>query len=331
MSIQGQYMIDRYIVIIPAYNEETTIKDALASIAFADKHTRASLEAVIVCLNGCTDRTKEMVDAWNGLPLVVIESPLGYLSAMNTLFRYARKHYPNIPMLKSDADSTLDAFAIDHLLSELEKHPSLILAGGHPLPHAPSGWSPYRKLKSRFLSIRPLYPLSEVAVNDVHAYHPFATIDPQPNIGRKEARLKIYFHGRLWCVRSALDIPLLDGSVLGDDVFLCDWLYVKHGPESLRVIYAANAYFRPHFSIIRHWKVYKRIYEDKQRVRTIPSLEDMHFVRKTKLDWSYINTEVPLYDRILFYFYGALRAVEEYSFSHTVYKASYWLYEDKEV
>lgn len=319
-----------YTVIMPAYNEESSIEAALDSIASADERTGATLAAIVVCVNGCTDRTEEIVRNWTKRPVIVLHSEPGYLLAMNKLLSYVRKNYPSYPMVKVDADSVVEINCMQRLLAELEIHPKLKLVGGHPVPSPLCNHSLYQRLLGRTLSLRSIYPLAERAVNDVSEYHPYATIEPQPGIGSIETKLKIYFHGRIWCVRKPAMIPLLDSTVLGDDVFLNDWLYTKYGPTALRVIYSANVYFKPNYSLVRHWKVYKRIYEDKERVRILPNYDILHNMRKTRLGWAYILTHVPFYDASLFIIYGIIRFVEEKSFKHTAYKMSYWQYEEKE-
>jgi len=330
MATTSDTTLRSYTVIMPAYNEESSIKAALDSISEADKHTSYTLDAIIVCINGCTDATESIVRNWDTLPVVIIYSKPGYLSAMNKLLAYTRKHHGSSPMLKLDADSVVEPHCIQRLLSELDAHPELKLAGGHPLPSKLSNHPLHQRLLGRILSLRSIYPLAERAVHDVEEYHPFALADPQAGIGNIETKLKIYFHGRVWCARQPSMIPLLHSTVLGDDVFLNDWLYTKYGPTALRVIYGANVYFKPNYSLVRHWKVYKRIYEDKERVRILPSYEILHQMRKTHLGWSYIVTRVPFYDAILFSIYGVIRFIEEKSFAHTVYKLSYWQYEEKE-
>lgn len=207
----------------------------------------------------------------------------------------------------------------------------MVVVGGHPLSLSSARLPGWQKLSGRMLSIRNRYPLSEMAVNEVSAFHPFADRDPQSGIGKAEKRTKIYFHGRLWCAVNSLTIPPLHNKVIGDDVYLNDLLYKTHGYTAIRVMYEANCYFRPYHSIARHWKVYKRIYEDKERVRVLPGIEHFHNLRKTKLNWHYILTSVPVYDVPLFIIFAALRTVEEFSFARTVYKKSYWQYTEKEL
>jgi glycosyltransferase involved in cell wall biosynthesis len=320
-----------YVVIMPAYNEEHSIEQSLDAIAIADSKVQATLAKVIVCVNGCTDKTEDVVNSYTKLPLKVIHSSPGYLAAMNKLIRYVRKHYPDHTMVKTDADSTLGSEALSVMFGQLDRHPELVVVGGHPLPLSSKGVTLYQKLSGRMLSIRNRYPLSEMAVNDVAAFHPFADVDPQDAIGDAEKRTKIYFHGRLWCAASSLSIPPLHNKVIGDDVYLNDLLYKMHGHKAIRVMYGANCYFRPYHSIPRHWKVYKRIHEDKERVRALPGLKRFHNLRKTKLNWRYILTSVPVYDIPLFAVYGALRAAEEFSFARTAYKNSYWQYTEKEL
>lgn len=319
-----------YVVIMPAYNEEHSIEQALDAIAVADSQAKATLAEVIICINGCTDKTEDIVSNYTKLPLKVIHSSPGYLAAMNRLIRYARKHYPSHTMVKTDADSTLDPKALSIMFGQLDKHSELVLVGGHPMPLSSGELPMYQKLSGRMLSVRNRYPLSEMAVNDVAAFHPFVDTDPQDGIGKAEKRTKIYFHGRLWCAVNSLSVPPLHNKVIGDDVYLNDLLYKTHGHMAIRVMYGATCYFRPYHSISRHWKVYKRIHEDKERVRVLPGIEHFHNLRKTKLNWRYIFTSVPVYDILLFLLFGALRAAEEFSFARTAYKNSYWQYTEKE-
>ena len=57
--------LSSFVVVVPAYNEESTIIDALDSIVAASKETSVKLEQIIVCVNGCTDATESLVQAWN--------------------------------------------------------------------------------------------------------------------------------------------------------------------------------------------------------------------------------------------------------------------------
>ena len=319
-----------YIIILPAYNEQNSISQALDAISAADSQTHAKLAKVIVCINGCTDKTEEIVKSHTRLPILIIRSTPGYLPAMNKLLRYARKHYPDHTLVKTDADSTIDPRSLSVMFEQLDRHPEIMLVGSHPLPRSSKDIPWYQKLSGRMLSIRNRYPLSEMAVHDVTAFHTYTDTDPQPGIGQDEKHTKIYFHGRLWCAVTSKSIPLLHNKVIGDDVYIGQLLHKDHGYKSVRIAYGANCYFRPYCSIARHWKVYKRIHEDKERVRSLPGFEYLYELERTKLNWRYILTGVPLYDVPLFFVYSWLRAIEEYSYGRTAYKKSYWQYAEKE-
>ena len=320
-----------YIIIIPAYNEERSIAQALDAIKQADKKTSLQLKKVVVCINGCTDCTEKVVKSYKKLPIKIIHSQPGYLAAMNTLISYAREYYPYHMAVKTDADSTLAPNALSLMLSEFDKHPELVVVGGHPMPLSSENVNFFQNIKGRMLSIRNRYPLSEMAINNVADYHPFADSDPQPSINEAEKQTKIYFHGRLWSARESQMIPLIHNKVIGDDVYLGDLIYKLHGPGGLRVVYGAQCFFRPYHSIVRHWKVYKRIYEDKQRVRGLTGHEKFHNLRKTKLNWRFILSSVPVYDIALFVVYAAVRRLEEFSYPRTKYRKSYWQYQEKEI
>ena len=83
-------------------------------------------------------------------------------------------------------------------------------------------------------SLRSLYPLAQVANNDLRLYNYHHRTDPQPGIGAEEERLKNYFHGRIWAVRKSTDITNLADSVIGDDIYIATWVYSVYGPGSIQ-------------------------------------------------------------------------------------------------
>ncbi len=320
-----------YIVLIPAYNEASSILRALDAIHEADKHTEKTLTKIIICVNGCTDGTADLARGWKKSPVTILETPAGYTRAVNRLIAYARRYYPNHIVVKTDADSRMDSQALARLFGQYEKHPALVIAGGHPVPTRPATRSVYRQLLSRILSIRSVYPLSERAIANVERFHQYADDDPQPDIGAAEKRTKIYFHGRLWSVRAARFLRTLDADAIGDDTFLSDWVLHTYGEKSIRVIYNANVIFIPNYSLRRHWKVYRRIAEDCQRVGNISQLAYIQKLCALRLDWGYIFTSVKKRHIPLFVAYALIKLFENFSYYHIKYKDTYWQYTEKEV
>lgn len=322
----------QYIVIIPAYNEESTILDCLDYILAASLTTSCySLEKIIICINGCTDRTAELAKSWTGAPIEVIESQPGYINAMNRLFGYAKKHFPDHIMVKTDADGRVDLEAFSYLFEQLRLHPEIIVAGGHPAPLKSQHSNPYRRFISKALSVRSRTPEAEITIADTAKFHPYVNSDPILELKGREEKLKIYFHGRLWCARTAQSIPLLPQGVIGDDVYIPGWLLRYHGVGSMRLDYRAKVWFRPNDSLTRHWKVYRRIYEDRRAVYSIKDFNEYAEACPLQLDWKYILRSCPINEILYFLVYAIIVRIEKASYRFSAYNETYWQYSKKEV
>lgn len=322
----------QYIVIIPAYNEESTILGCLDHVLAASLATpHYTLEKIIVCINGCTDRTAELAKSWTGAPIEVIESRPGYINAMNRLFRHAKKYFPDRIMVKTDADGQVDPEAFSYLFEQLERHPDIIVAGGHPAPLKSQHPNPYRRFMSKVLSVRSRTPEAEITVANTVKFHPYADSDPILELKGREEKLKVYFHGRLWCARTPQSIPLLPQGVIGDDVYLPGWLLRHHGVGSMRLDYRAKVWFHPNDSLVRHWKVYRRIYEDRKIVYSLKNFDEYAEACPLRLDWKYILQSCPVNEALYFLVYAALVRAEKISYKFSAYDEAYWQYSKKEV
>ncbi len=320
-----------YTVIIPAYNEESTIIACLDRIFDAAKAAVGyKLSEVVVCINGCTDNTETVVKQWSKLPVKIIHSEPGYIPAMNTLFEYTRKNHPDSLFIKTDADGQVDANSFTVLFDQLARHDELVIVGGHPIPLKTASKNPYRILLAKTLSIRSRSPQTEITVENTARYHPYSTSDPISELDGREDKMKVYFHGRLWCARSISILPNLPPSVIGDDVFLPGWLLREFGPKSLRLHYGAKVYFHPNYSLRRHWKVYRRIFEDRKIVYSLPGFESYALACPLRLDWSYIFTHCKPHEIPYFLLYATIVWVEKISYVRTRYSLTYWQYESKE-
>jgi glycosyltransferase involved in cell wall biosynthesis len=323
--------VSSYIVAIPAYNEESSILATLESVLEASKHTSCTLRKIVICVNGCTDNTEQVVRNWKKGPVTVIKSKHGLINAMNRLNSYSRNYYPEDAFINVDADCLLDPHAIKYLIDQLNKHPDLALSGAHPYPVMCNNLSLYRRFVCKVLSVRGRVPMSEVAVREVKKYHPYAETDPLPGIGKREELLKIYFHGRMWCLRRSNMLPIFPSEIVAEDVFMPAWLFNNYGYGSIRLDYRALVYFKPNYSFRRHWKVYRRVHEDRARVYTMTGYEEYAKNCPLRLDWNYIFNQAPKRELVYFVLYTLIAKLEKTSFSMTRYRDEFWQYQEKEL
>jgi glycosyltransferase involved in cell wall biosynthesis len=99
-------------IIIPAHNEERRIGrllQALSDVSLKDQY------AVFVICNGCTDRTREVAEAYAGIHVAEIEE-VGKHFALNEGDRLADDIFPR---LYCDADVGLDADSLKRLVETL--------------------------------------------------------------------------------------------------------------------------------------------------------------------------------------------------------------------
>ena len=143
--------------------------------------------------------------------------------------------------------------------------------------------------------------------------------------------MKVYFHGRLWCARSSDSLPLLPDGVIGDDVYLPGWLTERYGFDAMRLDYRARVYFHPNDSLIRHWKVYRRIHEDRKLVYSIDAFKPYVDACPLKLDWTYIVKACPFQEVLYFILYAILVRIEKFTYRFSRYNVSYWQYNKREV
>lgn len=322
----------RFLVIIPAYNEEKQISRCIQGIMKAGEHCRSSyaLERIIVCINGCTDKTEEVVDQLinSNLPIVkIVLVRRGYISALNALFSYAMRHFSLSYVIKIDADAVPQETSFKILLDQFNVHPSLVIVGGQPVPHIDLSLSKFRKFIVRILSARSLYPQAEVSTMDAKTFHPYAFSNPQPIGSVFEQKSKIYFHGRFWAIRK-MAIKELPGSQIGDDILLAARLYTENGAGVIRLRYDAQCVYTPTQSIKRHVRVYRRIYHDLKLLEQKPLYRWYISASRTKLDWEYVASQGPNV-LLLFILYRFLQTIELVYFKYTAFQREDWQYHNK--
>lgn len=320
-----------FVVIVPAYNEERSIRQCIEGILEAAIRCDDSfyLVKILICLNGCTDNTERVVTGISDKNrlIKVIKSPKGYVTAINTLIQEVQENFPGFYIIKIDADSQPEENSFLILLEELEKHKDLIIAGGHPIPRL--GKSSFgSKLLCNILYVRSIYPMSEISRKNVVQYHPYAKSNPQPKVTISwEECSKIYFHGRFWALRDA-KMWILPEFQIGDDVYVAAHLINKFGKAAIRVRYDANCFFIPAHNLLHHWKTYKRIYTDIRKLKRYPELIWYINESKTKLDWQYI-TGLSISKITIFFLYAVIVFLEKITFPLIPYNELFWRYESK--
>ncbi|WP_397570246.1 glycosyltransferase [Schlesneria sp. T3-172] len=108
-------------IIIPAYNEEAVIGRALSYLL--EGADRTALD-VIVCCNGCVDRTAEIARSF-GPPVRVVETPRGSKTLALNMGDEAARSFPRIYL---DADILLSYDAVKKLTEALTDNKQLAAA-----------------------------------------------------------------------------------------------------------------------------------------------------------------------------------------------------------
>lgn len=311
--------ITDYFVVWVAYNEEKTLeKSFLAAKRAMDFYCQKTLNDavanVVICHNGCTDRTPEVAleikrkHTNEKITVDVISSAKGMVIAQNAAISYIRekKNNFNNPIIFIDADSFIGENTIDIFLNQFIKHPKLKAVGARPVPIPYDGPSPIKRFWDKVLNCRAYYPKAEIAVNYAPEFHPYADEDPQGVEPEFEKRSKIYFHGRCFAIRDQSVWDVEKGNI-GEDTYLDRSIHYKFGPGSIRTVYSARVYFKPITSIRVFAKTFHRIYRDlKELKRLHPEYLKVREYSKTKLDWEYIE-KLTLKWRIRFRVYHLVR------------------------
>ena len=126
--------IKKIIVGLPARNEESAITKCLESVRESILYSGRSNTTLVVCLNGCTDKTPALVETfqerYQDIRCEVIQSNEGLVNAQREIV----KKYPADVYVFSDSDSTIDQRSIELLLSNLEKHSEVVVAYAKTAP-----------------------------------------------------------------------------------------------------------------------------------------------------------------------------------------------------
>ncbi|GAA3194279.1 glycosyltransferase [Dactylosporangium siamense] len=217
---------------VAARNEEATIGQTLRSIEAAVAEVPGPVPAeIIVALNGCTDRTRDVVEhyeAGDGVTVHVIETAPGLIEAQRAIARLARSAEH---LILVDADCVLDPGCLRELVRVMAEHPDAEAAWASMVP-AGDGTA--------------FWPV----VYNFADYHPDVVHRGRHLCGRAFA---IRHYDVAWRVphrqpdvdaRVAEYLSLQRGPV-SDDSYLSRAIVDRHGPGAIRHAAAARVTFHP--------------------------------------------------------------------------------------
>lgn len=306
-------------IAIPAHNEGRNLESCIYSLNKEVKNLDYEV-ITYICLNGCSDNTSKIAELCSRkYPLLNIQllgSAQGKLFAQEKIINSINS--TKLPILFIDADITLGKNSIKILIEELMKHKRLIAVGAFPKAKRYRGINIWKRLLDNILNIRSRHPLCEISKLNVEEYHPYVTIDFQyvNTSPQHEIKSKIFFHGRMFILRSKIfwARPDISKPIAGDDSFLPDYIISNYGKDRIRIRYNAIVYYLPFISLYKHFKVYRRIYFDlKNLERYYPKFRNIRNHSKLIIDNSYIKTcDFPT--RIYFRLFKFIRIIERLVF-----------------
>lgn len=314
---------------IAAYNEEKCIASCLASLARQDIRRNVN---TIICLNGCTDNTEEIVlrakKSFPRLKIRVIHSKRGKVFAQNAIIRAVGQR--NVPVVFVDADVVLKKDAVRLLYEEIKRLPQLKVVGGWPVPSPPKTLTAWESVLYKILHLRALNPESEIAKHDVLPYKSYALKFPQPSVSKEfECRSKIYFHGRIFMLKNADVFDMPEDKNLADDSFLPNMIHTKYGPGVIRTRFDAIGYYAPYLSLKQHFKTYRRLHLQLHYLdKNYREFKQVRKMEKSCMNWGFILSKGLLFSALM---YTLLRKCEDTCYTLLPYKdpADLWQYHAK--
>ena len=215
---------------IPIYNEENNIEKCIISLNSEIKKLNLKIN-IYLCLNGCNDNSEKIAEKikimFPNLNIKIIKSNKGKLNAQEKIINEIDNDFPIVFM---DSDIELKNDSIKIVLNELKENKELIAVGAFPIAKKYKGLNPWKIFLDNILNIRSRFPMAEISKYNVSHYHKLAIKKPQfINTNPKhELKSKIFFHGRLFILRSKKywNKPEKLG-IVGDDSYLPDYIIYK--------------------------------------------------------------------------------------------------------
>ena len=290
---------------IAAYNEENNLYKTLSRLESSLLQIKGLSPYILICINGCTDNTKEVAKNYirnSVFPIEIIESQRGKLKAHKKIVERAGKGY----ILFIDADVLVSADTLKKLILEMDKRPSIQVASAYPYTKLPKKANLYQRMIYPLLNLKRIYLEVEIAKEDVSIYHPFA-------LNSYEMKSRVYFHGRCFIIRSkeVYHFPNTKSGIRGDDTFLSFYILKNYAPGSIRVLFDAYVYSNPTLSIRAYLKEWFRIRKDVELIyENYKSFKPLKKITSMKLNWKFILRDLPLIFKIYAIFYYFLKKFE---------------------
>ncbi len=316
-------------ICIAAYNEEKNIgktlrhlENQLLKINFSKKNK------IIVCLNGCNDKTKKIVKEISKkfqYPLTLTRSKKGKLKAHKKMLEFVNEREIVFFM---DADVLVPKEAIITLGEEFENDDYVKIVSAYPYILRKEKLSFFKDLIFNVLNLKRIFPKIEIARNNVSIYH-----SSNKEFNKKS---RIYFHGRFFAIRnkSLYKFPRKKSKIRGDDTFLSRVILDKYGKGSIKVLFDSKVYCAPLMSIRSYLKSWYRIRKDIDEINLeYPKFKKFNSKVIMTLNWKYLKT-LPLKVKFYALCFFILRRYESLSYRIIKRKIdldNIWSYDKKEV
>jgi cellulose synthase/poly-beta-1,6-N-acetylglucosamine synthase-like glycosyltransferase len=232
---------------VAARNEEKTIASVLLDLDQSNWAGSGRVE-LIVCLNGCTDRTEdrvaEVAPRLRRLTPRIATAPEGLISAQRTIIHEASPEATAIVFV--DADVRLPPQTLPKLVSFLMADPSVIVAAARP--RVPD---------------RARAPVLYNVLN-IRSYTAEAVETPRHHfVGRC-----FVMRRRAWLEGGLVDVYDVPDGFLAEDIYLSYSVAQRWGLCAIRTLSDAPVYYLP-VSRLGDWaNKWERIWHDLDRLRT---------------------------------------------------------------
>ncbi|WP_327010337.1 glycosyltransferase family 2 protein [Dactylosporangium sp. NBC_01737] len=238
---------------VAARNEEATVAQTLRSIEVALSVLPAPVPAeIIVAVNGCTDRTREVVEDYAAVPrggvtIQVIESAPGLIEAQRAIVRLARSEEH---LILVDADCVLDPGCLRELIRVMAEHPEAEAAWASMVPADHDGRPGFLRVVYNFADYHPdvIHRGRHLCGRAFAVRHYDVAWRPVHRTPDVDPRTAAYLS--------------LERGPMSDDSYLSRVIIDRHGPGAIRHAAAARVHFQPiprlrDFSLAQHRKTYE--------------------------------------------------------------------------
>ncbi len=128
MELQGLFEKHNVYVLIPTYNNATTIAQVIASV-------QAYTNRILVVNDGSTDNTAEILAAQQGIAMVSYPKNKGKGYALRQGFKYLQSLGARY-VITIDSDGQHKPSDLIHFIENIEKHPAAIMMGARDMQQA---------------------------------------------------------------------------------------------------------------------------------------------------------------------------------------------------